>query len=154
MSAALLCLALNLYHEARGEGVEGMLAVGVVTLNRTAHPNWPDDVCEVVRQPDQFSWTRAGEPPVAEPDAWSLAAVLAEELLAGEADTLLDERALFYHATTVSPDWARTKAFLGRVGDHLFYAPGDIDAEAPDLPLTRSIRPVARTDAEHGPRAQ
>jgi N-acetylmuramoyl-L-alanine amidase len=154
LTAALTCLALNLYHEARGEGVEGMLAVGTVTLNRTAHPDWPDDVCEVVYQPDQFSWTRAGEPPVAEPDGWGLAVALAEDMIAGGADSVLDERALFYHATTVSPGWAQSMALLGRIGDHLFYSFGETHAQEINLPLVRSIRPLARPDAADGAGAE
>ena len=33
-SADLHCLALNVYHEARGEDLEGRLAVAAVTLNQ------------------------------------------------------------------------------------------------------------------------
>jgi N-acetylmuramoyl-L-alanine amidase len=157
LTAAITCLALNLYHEARGEGIEGMLAVGAVTLNRTAHPDWPDDVCAVVYQPDQFSWTRAGEPPVAEPDVWGLAVALAEDMIAGAADSVLDERALFYHAATVSPGWAQHKALLGRIGDHLFYSFGETHApqeKQGSLSIARSIRPVARPYATGGAGAE
>jgi hypothetical protein len=42
------CLAENLYHEARGEGVAGMRLVGMVTLNR----GMP---CSVVTR-GAFSW--------------------------------------------------------------------------------------------------
>lgn len=121
LTAALTCLALNLYHEARGEGPEGMLAVGVVTLNRVAHPDWPDTVCEVVYQPSQFSWTR-GNPPVNEPDAWRAARIIALELLSGEADSPLDHTALFFHTGAVRPHWAAHKTRLGRIGNHIFYA--------------------------------
>lgn len=121
LTAALTCLALNLYHEARGEGPEGMLAVGVVTLNRVAHPDWPDDVCAVVYQPSQFSWTR-GNPPVNEPQAWRLAEAIAQEMLDGEADSPLDHTALFFHASSVQPRWASRMARLGRIGNHIFYA--------------------------------
>ena len=34
---ALLCLALNIYHEARGEPLKGQIAVASVTMNRA---NW------------------------------------------------------------------------------------------------------------------
>lgn len=50
----LVCMSLNIYHEARGEGYDGMAMVGLVTLNRADHD--PDKVCEVVTKPYQFSW--------------------------------------------------------------------------------------------------
>jgi N-acetylmuramoyl-L-alanine amidase len=121
IAAALTCLALNLYHEARGEGPEGMTAVGVVTLNRVVHPDWPDDICSVVHQPHQFSWTESpGQ--VHESGAWATAKAIATDLLLGEADSPLDHTALFFHAAHVSPDWAAHMQPLGRIGNHIFYA--------------------------------
>jgi N-acetylmuramoyl-L-alanine amidase len=59
---ALLCLALNVYHEARGETVEGQVAVAMVTMNRAG---WDTrNVCPTVYKPRQFSWThRDAQPP-------------------------------------------------------------------------------------------
>lgn len=50
------CMAQNLYHEARGESIKGLIAVASVVLNRTQAPNFPDTICEVVYQKYQFSW--------------------------------------------------------------------------------------------------
>ena len=44
------CMVLNLYHEARSESNEGMIAVGHVTLNRVRSKNFPNTICNVVRQ--------------------------------------------------------------------------------------------------------
>ena len=41
------CLALSMYWEAKGEGREGMLAVGSVVLNRMRSDEFPDTSCEV-----------------------------------------------------------------------------------------------------------
>ena len=49
-------MALNMYHEARGEGRLGMLAVGWVVLNRMADKAYPETVAEVIYQGCQFSW--------------------------------------------------------------------------------------------------
>ena len=49
-------MALNMYHEARGEGRLGMLAVGWVVLNRMADKAYPDTVRGVIYQGCQFSW--------------------------------------------------------------------------------------------------
>ncbi len=50
------CMALNLHFEARGEGHEGMIAVGQVTMNRVKSGKFPNSVCKVVKQKGQFSW--------------------------------------------------------------------------------------------------
>jgi len=54
--ALLLCLAMNVYFEARGEPDSGQQAVAHVTLNR-AREN-ADSVCSEVYKRNQFSWTR------------------------------------------------------------------------------------------------
>lgn len=55
------CLAMNLYHEARGEGAYGLMLVGWVTKNRVESPKFPNTYCDVVYQSKgkvaQFSWT-------------------------------------------------------------------------------------------------
>lgn len=44
--AALLCLALNVWHESRGEDLAGQYAVAFVTINRAKESH--ADICEVV----------------------------------------------------------------------------------------------------------
>jgi spore germination cell wall hydrolase CwlJ-like protein len=54
------CIADNIYFEARGELIQGQIAVGLVTLNRVQHGKYPSTPCRVVRQTTdevcQFSW--------------------------------------------------------------------------------------------------
>lgn len=52
------CLARNIFHESASEPLEGKVAVGIVTLNRTADPRFPKDVCGVVKQKTTFSRTK------------------------------------------------------------------------------------------------
>ena len=47
---ALVCLALNVYHEARDQPFIGQVAVAQVVMNRVYDDRYPDDVCEVVMQ--------------------------------------------------------------------------------------------------------
>lgn len=54
----LKCLADNVYHEARGESLEGRYAVIFATLERVLHKRFPKTICGVVHQPWQFSWTK------------------------------------------------------------------------------------------------
>lgn len=64
-----VCLAKNVYHEARNQSIEGQLAVARVTLNRVNSDLFPDTVCGVVHQWEtgelndcQFSWYCDGKP--------------------------------------------------------------------------------------------
>ncbi len=51
------CLALNMYHESRGQGIAGELAVTAVVLNRVNDKRYPNTICEVVEQgPTRASW--------------------------------------------------------------------------------------------------
>ena len=40
IETALMCLALNIYFEARSEPIEGQIAIAEVTLNRVASANY------------------------------------------------------------------------------------------------------------------
>ena len=57
LSEAILCIALNVWNEARGESYEGQLAVAEVTHRRIEDDRWPSNACDVVYQPWQFEWT-------------------------------------------------------------------------------------------------
>ena len=117
------CLAENLYHEARGEGEKGKLAVAFVTMNRVRHCRWPDTVCEVVHDPYQFSWTHQGmeinlDNPI-ERRSWKRSQEVALEVLnRRHINDMLG--VTHYHATHVSPKWG--KARVAQVGNHVFYS--------------------------------
>lgn len=53
----VLILALNVFHEARGETLVGQQAVIDVVFNRVNSENYPDSIAGVVYQNKQFSWT-------------------------------------------------------------------------------------------------
>jgi len=122
LSRDLQCLAQAIYFEARGEPLDGQLAVGAVVVNRTTSGRYPSDYCSVVTQPGQFSFVRRGHIP--SPDesspAWTRARALAQiahrDLWESEAG-----EALFFHARYVRPGWARTKVKLAAIDSHIFY---------------------------------
>jgi N-acetylmuramoyl-L-alanine amidase len=118
-------LALNMYHEARGEGFDAMAAVGQVTLNRVNHPSYADNICDVVYQRRQFSWThmRRNHTPQ-ETESWELALQIAEHLILGEMDEMVAGATHFLNPRLVRrvPNWAREYEVVGRVGNHVFYA--------------------------------
>jgi spore germination cell wall hydrolase CwlJ-like protein len=116
------CLASAVYFEARGESLEGQLAVAEVVINRAASGRYPATLCEVVRQPWQFSFVRRGIIPRADrgSDAWRRAVAVARIAKTG-ARRLLDQNVLWYHANYVSPSWGRRLARSGQIGAHIFY---------------------------------
>ena len=116
-------MALNMYHEARGEGRLGMIAVGWVVLNRMADKAYPDSVAGVVYQGCQFSWVcdgRSDRPRDAR--AWGRALQLATELL--DRPSVDPTRgAMWYHATWVrNPRFGPRVARIAHIGRHVFYA--------------------------------
>jgi spore germination cell wall hydrolase CwlJ-like protein len=114
------CLARNVYFEARGEPLAGQYAVAEVTMNRRGWGPFRRTVCEVVYEPGAFSWT--GERRRAQPSgaAWDAALRVADAVYSQRHTPTL-HGARFYHAVYVTPDWAKTKHFVARIGNHLFY---------------------------------
>jgi N-acetylmuramoyl-L-alanine amidase len=126
----LHCLALNIYHEARGEPVDGQYAVAEVTMNRVASSRYPDTICEVVfekrwdsireRYVGAFSWTEIEPAFDGNTKAWQRAKRIASEFIASEAESRVNG-AIFYHARYIKPSWSRKRTVVARIGKHIFY---------------------------------
>lgn len=123
LDEAGLCLAKAVYFEARGESLEGQLAVAKVVLNRAASGVYPSQVCEVVTQKAQFSFIRGGRFP--KPDegseSWRKAVAIAHVARNGLAQSV-PTNVLWYHANYVSPSWGRRLTQVTRIGTHIFYS--------------------------------
>lgn len=121
MSREMRCLAGAIYFEARGESLEGQLAVGRVIVNRTKSGRFPSSYCGVVYQPSQFSFVRGRSmPSVRESSAdWQEAVAVAQ--IADEGVWRSKAKgALFFHAKRVSPRWSKLTR-LAQVDNHVFY---------------------------------
>lgn len=122
LSPEMLCLAQAVYFEARGEPLNGQLAVARVVINRTVSGQFPEDYCSVVTQRGQFSFVRGGQipsPNLSSP-AWQRARAIARiahqdlwESAAGDS--------LYFHADHVRPRWAGRLATVARIDSHVFY---------------------------------
>lgn len=107
----------------------GQEAVAWVTLNRVESKQFPDTVCDVVKQPKQFSWYNGImslatiKNSIIELRAWNktkkLAAKVINDFVAGRPDPT--HGALFYHNKDVSPSWAAPENVTAVIGDHTFY---------------------------------
>ncbi len=136
----LECMALNIYHEARGERIEGQVAVSQVVLNRKKSNFFPNTVCGVIKQAKisrwylehhnkavpvrnqcQFSWYCDGKSDSPQDmRAWGHSLTIASQVMRGEHPDMTGG-AMFYHAHYVEPYWKHTMLHVGNVGDHLFY---------------------------------
>ena len=133
------CLAVNIYHEARGESKEGKLAVAFVTLNRVKSNAYPDTVCGVVYQGHhkpswrdngmmvpirhrcQFSWYCDGKPDMVQDfKSYEKIIDLAIDVWYNRYQDITDG-SLFYHADYVEPHWARHMAKTVQIDNHIFY---------------------------------
>jgi spore germination cell wall hydrolase CwlJ-like protein len=131
----LTCLAVTLYHEARGEGNAGMLGVANVVINRMHDPRWPDTLCEVVSQGPtlkwdvnaplrnkcQFSFYCDGKSDIpTNQKSFSKAVRIAEDAwYSYNLSVDITEGATFYHATSVSPNWPYS--YITTINNHKFY---------------------------------
>ena len=117
------CLASAVYFEARGESLEGQLAVAEVVLNRASSKKYPKGICKVVTQPWQFSFIQKGEfPPINKASkSWRKAVAIAK-IAQGKLDGTLTDDVLWYHADYVAPSWGRRLARNTKIGLHIFYS--------------------------------
>jgi spore germination cell wall hydrolase CwlJ-like protein len=118
------CIAVAVYHEARGEGLEGQLAVAKVIMNRALSGKYPTSWCGVVKQPWQFSFVnpRTGQfPSVDEGSAAWRKALGITRLAINNAVQTLPSDCLWYHADYVSPSWGRRLSVVQKIGTHIFY---------------------------------
>jgi len=115
------CLATAVYFEARGETLEGQLAVADVVMNRAASGKYPTTWCEVVKQPWQFSFVQHGQfPAIRDGDAWAKAQGVARLAMADVMRSVPND-VLWYHADYVAPSWGSRLTEVEKIGVHIFY---------------------------------
>lgn len=119
IATAVLCLALNVYYEARGESYVGQEAVAHVVINRTKDPQYPKGVCGVVYQPNQFSWVKMKlSPPKGK--AWEDSKKVAQAVLDGTSRDPT-KGAIYFHNTKLPYTWKSKYTKTTVIGYHAFY---------------------------------
>ena len=106
--AEIKCLDDNIYYEARGESELGMLLVAKTTINRARN----SDICKVVYQKNQFSWTSY---PRSKPDPKIYKQIEQLDVYS------IKSNAMYFHNTKVHPKWAKYKVVIAKEGNHIFY---------------------------------
>lgn len=122
----LQCLTDNLVMEAGVEAIEGKLAVAQVTMNRVRDKRFGNDVCAVVYQHKQFSWTtdtpkNRNNYRNMNKQQYQESYDIAKKVLIEKFEIPSLRTALFYHADYVNPKWAEDKKKIIKIGRHIFY---------------------------------
>ena len=113
-------MSLNVYFEARGESLQGQLAVAHVTINRSKQND--TSICHEVFKRKQFSWTKNHYKIPNSGDEWESAQKVARLSLASKDTT---NGSIFFF----NPKKCKNPVFIkiGRrktrtIGNHVFYA--------------------------------
>ncbi len=109
------CLIDNVYFEARGESFRGQVLVASTTINRANSGLYPRNVCSVVYQTNQFSWTK-NKNRIKDRKSWRIAAWAANAAIWGHGNN-----AMYFHNININPKWAKYKVVVAREGNHIFY---------------------------------
>ena len=119
LAEAILCLAVTIYHEGRGEPLDGQKAIVNVVVNRSLESG--KTICEEVKRKNQFSWYK----PHKEKSLFNIG----EENLYKFGDIALNavfeddntNGAQFFHNPSVKPYWTKSMNQTARFGNHMFY---------------------------------
>lgn len=113
------CMTRVMYFESNRSSPDGMLAVGTVVMNRVASHQFPNDVCSVVGQKNQFApgvLTKA----MSEPRSSALASQMASRVLRGERHQGVYDAMYFHTAGLTFP--YRNMHYVLVAGGNAFYA--------------------------------
>ena len=121
---AATCLALNVYFEARSEPIVAQFAVAQVTMNRVKSDLYPNNVCDVVWDNRQFSWTHDGKSDKPkEKAAWERAQWVAKITFEDNDNSIsvVPNDTVHYHADYVKPYWITSCVRITQIGRQIFY---------------------------------
>jgi len=128
------CMQRNIYFEAGDQDMKGKEAIAEVVFKRMEVSNtrtFPKDVCSVVYQRKQFSWTWLTNhiPKLhnsLEQKAWEDSRIAAEKALRGELNNLVGDSTHYYSKKAMKkpPYWVtanKRMVYITTIGDHVFY---------------------------------
>ena len=113
---AATCLAFVIYFEARNQPEAAQFAVAEVTIQRVKDDRWPNTICGVVFQPNQYKWAK-NKPPIRDAKAWRKSQRIANIVLnnhIGAAISCSDH----FHDDSETPGWTQRMALeltIGRI---------------------------------------
>lgn len=128
LESALLCLALNVFHESRGEPIAVQQAVAQVTMNRAKQDQ--NNVCKEVFRSHQFSWAnkisktdrkdvhKVVAQRIKKPNGqeWQRSLKIAEQAIQGNFYAKFKGATHFYNIKTDNPVWKHRLIHVARAG--------------------------------------
>lgn len=115
--ADVLCVALAVFTESRGESTLGQALVASTAWNRANATGV--DACDVVSASNQYHVTLSADPWLIDNEAWERSVAIAESVRSGDYDVASCYGATGFHSTSVDPKWGMKVAC--KVGNHIFY---------------------------------
>ena len=121
------CLSEALYFEARGEQIEGQIAVADVIINRKNSNRFPGTICRVVSEGShrknacQFSYNCDGKLELIYDKKTYRRIVKLSSMILNGAFSDVTNGATFFHASEVSPSWSKKFKKTRKIGRHIFY---------------------------------
>lgn len=121
------CLAEAVYFEARGEPIRRYIVD--VVFNRVKSKYFPNDICAVVYQPYQFSFTITEKTNVmsnkkSKERAYRTASLMYDDWLSGDYVDATNGALYYYNPDKVlqTPDWVSPEFYLFTSANHRFYS--------------------------------
>lgn len=136
------CLIRAMYFESNRSSEDGMLAVGSVVMNRVASPKYPNTICGVVGQPNQFAsgvMTRR-----ISGSGLAKAEKVADEILAGKRHAKVGD-AMFFHTAGLKFHYGNMH-YVAVAGGNAFYEKTGRHGR-PVVAEATTPTPTARPDA-------
>jgi spore germination cell wall hydrolase CwlJ-like protein len=160
---AIVCVALNVYHEAGNQSLEGMKAVAAVTMQRANHK--PENACKVVFKPKQFSWAnplttvskkvreqRAKDFMPTDQPTWDKARQVARLAVAGKLKTSVKSATYYYNPKLAAPNWKTKMVVVATIDDHVFLKERkDVEAGDNYTPKPKRVTYTIAANTDHRP---
>lgn len=120
VSEGLICIALTMWGEARGEGQVGMISAGYSIINRYESNLYPKDYCKIMRQSAQYDFLQKKLPTS---DQVKELLPLAEKVMKKEIPDPT-HGATHFHNKMVNPYWSHKMTLTAVINNHRFYKIG------------------------------
>lgn len=121
----ILCIAMNIYYEARGESSATKIAVANVTRNRYLTEGFPKTYCGIIGhikiingvERFQYSWLILKRPRIKSDIAqWITAQQIAYNMYFDNDYYDNTDGALFFHESTINTIWTRELTYISQIG--------------------------------------
>lgn len=116
------CMAKAIYFESRGGNATDMQAVGFTIMNRVKSKTFPNSVCSVVKQKNQYSPNINRGVSIKEQGEYKKSLSYSKSIISGAIKDFTNG-AQYFHTPTSSPYWSKRFKQVHRNKQHIFYKP-------------------------------